>query len=482
MSRRAQAGEDGFVLVSVVRVLAAVSALLATAILQARASAVLARTRADLLQLQGPADGIARLIAYDLAVGRTYRLAGLSLPEDGSVVACPLAEERTAYLSVEDQGRLIDLNRTPRPALEEAFRALGVPDRAALALGAEIVDHQDPDDIPEPNGGAELAQYRARFLPYGPRNAPFLSVDEIGRLPSMTAEISARLQPALTDYNEGGTFDRAALVQRLQPAAAPALAGESRPVPSPRQYFRLSVTVMHGDVRAGRRGVYALGGTRTGTDFLVWQPGVTDRLAPAADHPACPAIRAALAGPIYANYALIDATFQFNQTLSSPNNPLAGTGASGGATNGDLIPNGGIRVRPGDKIPLIPDHQIKAGFEYTITPNWRFGLNVSAFSSSYFRGDESNLNRKLPAYYVMNLTKYQVTKNLEIFGLITNLTNQRYTTFGTFVEPGAVAGNLSINDPRTTTLAQPLSVYAGQTYRSGADPVPMSPEPIIRKY
>lgn len=186
---------------------------------------------------------------------------------------------------------------------------------------------------------------------------------------------------------------------------------------------------------------------------------------------------------VYANYALVDATFQFNATLSSPNNPLASTGATGGAVGGDVIPNGGIRVRPGDKIPLIPDHQIKAGFEYNITPNWRFGLNVSAFSSSYFRGDESNLNRKLPAYYVMNLTtKYQVTKNLEIFGLITNLTNNRYATFGTFAETGAVAGNLSINDPRTTTLAQPLSVYAGLTYRFGEDPVPMAPEPIIRKY
>ena len=172
---------------------------------------------------------------------------------------------------------------------------------------------------------------------------------------------------------------------------------------------------------------------------------------------------------VYANYALIDATYQFNQTLSSPNNPFSDDGA--------------INVRKGNKLPLIPDHQIKAGFEYNITPNWRFGLNVSAFSSSYFRGDESNLNRKLPAYYVMNLTtKYQVTKNLEIFGLITNLTNNRYATFGTFAERGSIAGNLSINDPRTTTLAQPLSVYAGLTYRFGADPVPMAPEPIIRKY
>ena len=144
--------------------------------------------------------------------------------------------------------------------------------------------------------------------------------------------------------------------------------------------------------------------------------------------------------------------------------------------------DGSINVRKGDKIPLVPDHQIKAGFEYNITPDWRIGANVAAFSSSYFRGDESNLNRKLPAYYVMNLTtKYQVTKNLEIFGLITNLTNNRYANFGTFAQPGAIAGNLSINDPRTTTLAQPPSIYAGLTCRFGPEPVVMASEPTIRK-
>ncbi|WCS28027.1 TonB-dependent receptor [Methylobacterium sp. NMS14P] len=172
---------------------------------------------------------------------------------------------------------------------------------------------------------------------------------------------------------------------------------------------------------------------------------------------------------VYANYALVDATFQFNGTLSSPNNPLADDGA--------------IQVRKGNVVPLVPTHQIKAGFDYFVTPNWQFGLYLQAFSSSYFRGDESNLNRKLPPYYVLNFqTKYQVTKNLEVFGLITNLTNNRYTTFGTYAEPGAVAGNLRISDPRTTTLAQPFSVYAGIRYAFGADPVPMAPEPIIRKY
>nr|WP_238182590.1 TonB-dependent receptor [Methylobacterium trifolii] len=171
---------------------------------------------------------------------------------------------------------------------------------------------------------------------------------------------------------------------------------------------------------------------------------------------------------VYANYALIDATFQFNGTLSSPNNPLAVDGA--------------INVTRGNKVPLIPDHQFKVGFDYLVLPGWRFGMNLQAFSSAYYRGDESNLNPKLPAYLVLGLnTSYQVTPNLQVFGLITNLTNNKYANFGTFAERGNVVGNLTINDPRTTTLAQPLSIYAGLRYSFGQAPAPMA-EPIIRKY
>lgn len=171
---------------------------------------------------------------------------------------------------------------------------------------------------------------------------------------------------------------------------------------------------------------------------------------------------------VYANYALIDATYQFNGTLSSPNNPFADDGA--------------ITVRPGNQLPLVPNHQFKVGFDYLVLPGWRFGMNLQAFSSSYYRGDDSNLNPKLPAYFVLGLnTSYQVTKNLQVFGLITNLTNNKYANFGTFAERGAVAGNFVINDPRTTTLAQPLSIYGGIRYAFGEEPVPMA-EPIIRKY
>ncbi|SFL65582.1 TonB-dependent receptor [Methylorubrum salsuginis] len=172
---------------------------------------------------------------------------------------------------------------------------------------------------------------------------------------------------------------------------------------------------------------------------------------------------------LYANYALIDATFQFSGTLSSPNNPLAGE-------------DGAIAVRPGNKVPLIPDHQFKVGFDYLLLPGWKVGLNLQAYSSAYYRGDESNLNRKLPSYYVLGLnTSYRVNDSLELFGLVTNLTNNRYATFGTFVEGGLVANRYPINDPRTTTLAQPLSVYGGLRYTFNAPPPAPPVEPLVRK-
>ncbi|PIK68885.1 general secretion pathway protein GspK [Methylobacterium frigidaeris] len=284
-------GEAGFVLLSVLAIFIVVGAVLAAAILQVRSATGLAQARTEVVRLQGAADGIARLIAYELDLGRTHRRVGTGLPQDGTVTACPLAPGRTAFVSLQDQGTLIDLNATPRPAVEEAFRLLGLPDREALALGAEIVDYRDPDDAPEPNGGAELPQYRARGLPWGPRNAPFASIDEIDRLPSMTPTLAARLRPALTVYNEGGRFDLAALVRRVNPSAIRSLPGSAGPVPSQRQMFRLSVVVEEGRARAGRSAILNLGSG----GFLVWQQTVAADLVGGAGHAACALLAAALA-------------------------------------------------------------------------------------------------------------------------------------------------------------------------------------------
>jgi iron complex outermembrane receptor protein len=65
-------------------------------------------------------------------------------------------------------------------------------------------------------------------------------------------------------------------------------------------------------------------------------------------------------------------------------------------------------------------------------------------------------------------TSYEVTKNVELFGLVQNLFNQRYYTAGTVFNTGGfnnstLGGNplVAFNDPRSMLPGMPLAAYAG---------------------
>ena len=130
---------------------------------------------------------------------------------------------------------------------------------------------------------------------------------------------------------------------------------------------------------------------------------------------------------IQMRYSLIDATFQSPFTVSSPNNSTAVD------TDGDGAPDL-IYVQPGDRIPGIPLNQFKLRADYAFTPQFRAGLNLIAFSNQYARGDENNkdVNGPIPGYAVVNLdASYLVLPQLEIYGQISNLFNNKYSNFGT---------------------------------------------------
>ncbi len=155
-----------------------------------------------------------------------------------------------------------------------------------------------------------------------------------------------------------------------------------------------------------------------------------------------------------ASYAYVDAIFLRSLTIPSPNNPYA---------NAD----GNIFVHPGDHIPIIPPHRFKASFDYGITDEWKVGADVVLASSQYYFGDESNQNPQLPGYGVVNLrTSYDLEKGVTLYGLITNLFDHKYATYGAFYDTGIynVSGQSSasnLTNPDTITPAQPFSVYAG---------------------
>jgi len=151
---------------------------------------------------------------------------------------------------------------------------------------------------------------------------------------------------------------------------------------------------------------------------------------------------------VYANYTYVDATFQSPLVLSSPDNPAADAG-------------GNIYVSPGDRIPAIPAHRFKAGFDYKVTDPWTIGADLNVVGSQYLIGDQSNQNPQVPAYWVVNLhTSYKVTKNVEVFGLVQNLFNRHYYVSGAFFDTQGIAA-LTFNDPRTFVPGMPLAVYAG---------------------
>jgi iron complex outermembrane recepter protein len=154
---------------------------------------------------------------------------------------------------------------------------------------------------------------------------------------------------------------------------------------------------------------------------------------------------------VSANYSLIDATFQSPIALSSPNNPFADA-------------NGNIQVRPGDHLPGIPQHRLKVNADYAITDKWTFGGNLIVASDQYFFGDQSNQNPKLGGYYVVNLhSSYQLTDNVELFGLIENLFDNKYATLGIFgdVTKTPLPGVANPSDPRFVSVAPPLAAYGG---------------------
>ncbi|HEY6834294.1 MAG TPA: TonB-dependent receptor, partial [Pseudolabrys sp.] len=151
---------------------------------------------------------------------------------------------------------------------------------------------------------------------------------------------------------------------------------------------------------------------------------------------------------LFVGYSFINATFSDPITLSSPNNPFA---------NADGL----INVQAGDHLPSIPQHRFKAGVEYLIFPEWKVGADLVAFSGQYYAGDESNQNPKLPGYWTVNLhTTYKITKNIEAFGLVRNLFDTRFYTFGTFFDTSEVPF-LNLTDPRTVSPGAPFAVYAG---------------------
>jgi len=155
---------------------------------------------------------------------------------------------------------------------------------------------------------------------------------------------------------------------------------------------------------------------------------------------------------LYASYALVDARFLDALQVGS-NSPFADV-------------NGNVHILPGNRIPAIPRNRIKAGIDYSVTDALKVGGDALFVSSQYFVGDESNQAQRLASYAVFNLhASYQINKTFQIYARADNILDNRYATYGTFFNTGAVPnfanGGAPFTDPRSLSPARPRAFYAG---------------------
>lgn len=151
------------------------------------------------------------------------------------------------------------------------------------------------------------------------------------------------------------------------------------------------------------------------------------------------------------DYAYTDATFRQALELNSEENPYADE-------------DGLIHVVPGDHLPGIPANMLKLGADWQAAPDWTLSLSGRYADGQYLRGDESNLNPRTGAYFVLDAaTRWRLTDNVTLFGEIDNLLDRKYETFGAFSPTDSVpiAEAPDASNPRSLSPAAPLSVYAG---------------------
>ena len=140
--------------------------------------------------------------------------------------------------------------------------------------------------------------------------------------------------------------------------------------------------------------------------------------------------RATLGG----GYTFLRATFESAEEVNGTGNS-ANAIARKGVKGLESI----IDIKPGNRMPLIPQHMVKAYADLQLTSKFVLDLGVVGISSSYARGNENNQHQPDGIYYLASGTspgyavantgaRYQVHPRVQFFVQINNLFDRRYST------------------------------------------------------
>lgn len=166
-----------------------------------------------------------------------------------------------------------------------------------------------------------------------------------------------------------------------------------------------------------------------------------------------------------ANLMLLDATYRSAETVGG-----SGNSSNDQALTGFPGTEGTVRIRPGDRIPMLPRHVLKLYADYAPNAQWRIGLDMLASSGATLRGNENGMHAADGLYYtgpgrsagyaVFNLgVDYKPRPGLKFFLQVTNLFGRKYTTGGQLGTNGFTASGAYVARglPRNANGDHPVS-------------------------
>jgi outer membrane receptor protein involved in Fe transport len=186
------------------------------------------------------------------------------------------------------------------------------------------------------------------------------------------------------------------------------------------------------------------------------------------------------------SYSYIRATFDSDFTLLSGSN-----------SSSDVADNY-IEIKKGNRMPSIPEHQLKARAQYDVTPQWSVGTNLVYFSDQFVMGNENNKHAantagcsngtgagglegndfacgsgKIKDYTVVNLdTQYNFGGGWKAFAKAINIFDNDYYVAGRLAETmfdasGAYGGEIK---SRGLIPGAPRAAWIGVRYEFGGAP------------
>lgn len=195
--------------------------------------------------------------------------------------------------------------------------------------------------------------------------------------------------------------------------------------------------------------------TRNEDDILFQTTGRSTGLFANVDETARQGLEASIKGNAdnldwYASYSYLEATFEDDFTVLSPNHPNADD-------------EGELAVQSGDRMPGLPENILKLGGDYRFNNALSVGAELIYNSNQVLRGDESNELDKVDGYTLVNLrASYKLGENFQVFARVTNLFDEDYENFGLLGEsPGEVLPDLPDQRPVFLGVGAPRGAWIG---------------------